>query len=717
MNSPGVVEHLAVGEVTPGDDVDASPRLQRLLRRPPDAAASTPTTRVDGDNHFATVAQPLIVPPPPICTTTVSTRRVLEEQLERRGALAGRDERVVERRHVDAGRAPARTRAPPRPGGASSGRRSRPRRRNPPSPRASRRGASSGMRIAARTPSSRAEIATACAWFPGADRAHAARPLVVRQRRHERVRAAELECPAALEGLALEQHVRAHARVERARRHHRRPVRDAVEHLRGGPNIVKKSFGIRGDRMRRSTRAMPTPRVLLPLLALALAALLPASAAAEEKLLTLYSPAIETAPYVHETHQLPLRPNGVEAPAEPGYVTGIKEQVLVDSKDPDAKPLNNAKFMIHHFLYWAPGRVDQAPGSCWGASGFVAGRGEEHPDGDFSAFTPPEVRARYGITNRTAAGHRAGVAPDGDGDEPRQEAEDRLGAHEDLVHDRAARAGLARRRRQLPPPRQRDGLRRPGRRRAGQPSTSTSRAGRSRPASTGASSARLNHQHGGGKYHTLRSVSCDRELFRSQVYHAPPEPHLQHDPPDPPRARADRRRDVPLASRGSRSPRARSSSAARCTTTRTSTSRRWASGSSTWCATRACERCGAIPGDLREVNRPKRFDSTPNYALRVPQLAPPPMSALRPLGRSPLLVEDAGFARGRITAQRRPAGDVALRRRHAAHGDRRQRPDGLLLALHRRTRGDYTITPRRRGTYRLTCLVHPTRMGQTLVVR
>ena len=36
--------------------------------------------------------------------------------------------------------------------------------------------------------------------------------------------------------------------------------------------------------------------------------------------------------------------------------------MLVDSKDPNAKPLPIGKMMIHHFLYFAPGRVDQAPG-------------------------------------------------------------------------------------------------------------------------------------------------------------------------------------------------------------------------------------------------------------------------------------------------------------------------------------------------------------------
>ena len=64
-----------------------------------------------------------------------------------------------------------------------------------------------------------------------------------------------------------------------------------------------------------------------------------APAGAEEKLLTLYSPPIDSEPYVHKSTTVPLKPDGVEAPAEPGYVLGFAEQVLVDSKDPDAEPL------------------------------------------------------------------------------------------------------------------------------------------------------------------------------------------------------------------------------------------------------------------------------------------------------------------------------------------------------------------------------------------
>src|SRR5690349_13475999 len=102
-----------------------------------------------------------------------------------------------------------------------------------------------------------------------------------------------------------------------------------------------------------------TARVLLLVVLCALLGAAPARA--DEQLMTLYSPAIKTSPYVHDTHWVGLRADGVQAPAVPGYITGFAEQVLVDSKDPDAKPLDNAQMMIHHFLYYAPGRVDEAP--------------------------------------------------------------------------------------------------------------------------------------------------------------------------------------------------------------------------------------------------------------------------------------------------------------------------------------------------------------------
>ena len=77
---------------------------------------------------------------------------------------------------------------------------------------------------------------------------------------------------------------------------------------------------------------------------------------------------------------------------------GFQEQVLVDSKDPDAKPLPVTKMMVHHFLYYTPGRVDPGPGGCLGGD-FLGGRGEEHPNGQFDGVSPPDQRARYGVHN------------------------------------------------------------------------------------------------------------------------------------------------------------------------------------------------------------------------------------------------------------------------------------------------------------------------------
>ena len=61
--------------------------------------------------------------------------------------------------------------------------------------------------------------------------------------------------------------------------------------------------------------------------------------------------------------------------------------------------------MVHHFLVFAPGRVGQMPGSCWGQSGFIGGRGEEHPVRGVSRVrTSRSFRRRYGINNRLPDG-------------------------------------------------------------------------------------------------------------------------------------------------------------------------------------------------------------------------------------------------------------------------------------------------------------------------
>ena len=93
----------------------------------------------------------------------------------------------------------------------------------------------------------------------------------------------------------------------------------------------------------------------LPAAVLAVASILfvaAPAAQAKERLLTLYSPKINSLPYVHDTHEVTLEADGVGAPKQPGYILGYKEMALVDSKRPDAKPLPIAKMMVHHFLYF-----------------------------------------------------------------------------------------------------------------------------------------------------------------------------------------------------------------------------------------------------------------------------------------------------------------------------------------------------------------------------
>jgi plastocyanin len=44
-------------------------------------------------------------------------------------------------------------------------------------------------------------------------------------------------------------------------------------------------------------------------------------------------------------------------------------------------------------------------------------------------------------------------------------------------------------------------------------------------------------------------------------------------------------------------------------------------------------------------------------------------------------------------------------------------PRGFSSVYLGKTRGDYTVTPKVKGTYKLVCLIHPTTMAQTLEVK
>jgi hypothetical protein len=389
--------------------------------------------------------------------------------------------------------------------------------------------------------------------------------------------------------------------------------------------------------------------------------------------------------------------------------------VLVDSKDPGAKPLDNAKFMIHHFVFFAPGRVDQAPGSCWGNLGFIFGRGEEHPDGDFSSFWPAEARARYGITNRTAQG----TAPAW-----------RLTA---MVMNHIKRPKRVYVRTRI---RYTDELRQPvtplvvgncgqlingmaydvpgG---GGPGSEYVDESSWTVPAGLkGRIVMATNHQHGGAKNHTLDNVTCGRRLADSQVYYGAPD-HIYNT------IRPILHEPGPIATGAYRSIEGIPISAGEVLHRRAihDNANLHVASMGFWVLHVAQDdsvgRCDPMPGDVREVNRPERFDRTPNHGLRVPQLAPPRPGRPRPVGARSLLVRDTGFAPGRVAGRLgRPItweiDGLAPHTVTVANG-----PTGFSSLYSGLVRGRYTFTPRRRGTYRLTCLIHPTTMGQTLVVR
>lgn len=447
--------------------------------------------------------------------------------------------------------------------------------------------------------------------------------------------------------------------------------------------------------------------------ACALLALAPA-ASAEEKVLTLYSPKMHAEPYVHISQSAILRPDDREAPARPGFILGFKEQVLVDSKDPDAKPLPIGKMMIHHFLYFAFDRVDQAPGSCWGSSGFIGGRGEEHPSGDFTRRSSPQFRDRYGIANRNTQGNapvwsltamvmnhykrpkdfyvrtkvwyttepRASMMP--------------------LVVGNCATLG--------------NGMSYdvPG----GGPKGSeyvdqtefTVPSGLNGRIVLGAS-----HNHGGGKYQTLSSRTCDRGIFKAPVYHGLPN-HVYntirpilHEPGPIANGTFASYDGIPIAEGEVLQRRAVHDN-----------HNLHVASMGFWALMvvrdESVKRCDPMPRDVTEVMKPRRWDKTPPWDAVVPQLVNPGGRLTRFAGGE-LPVGDNFFRPGRLLAR---AGEQVTWRftgsePHSvtvANG-----PRGFSSRYLGRAEGTYSYTPRVKGTYRLTCLIHPTQMGQTLEVR
>ena len=430
-------------------------------------------------------------------------------------------------------------------------------------------------------------------------------------------------------------------------------------------------------------------------------------------MLTLYSPKIDSLPYVHDTHNVTLRANGREAPAEPGYILGFKEMALVDSKDPNAKPLPIAKMMVHHFLYFAPGRVNDAPGSCWRGSGFIGGRGEEHPLGRMMKGIPKPFRDRYGIANRTADGAAPGLAPDRDGDEPLQAAEELLRPHQDPLHDRAARALAAARDRRLQPGSQRDVLRRRRRRRARLRATSTRAPGprpstaasspRSRTSTAAASTSCSRARRATGGSSRRPSTTAARATRTTRSGRSCTSPGRSGTAPTPRRP-------------ASRSPRARCCRRAAVHDNHNLHVASMGFWITMFVRDDSVQRCGPLPDDIVEINRPKRFDRTPDHDLVVPQLARPRgRSARSTAARSRSATTSSGRRGSPRASGRRSRGASTAQLPHTvtvANG-----PRGFSSIYWGQTAGTYSVTPQCPAPTSSPAWCTRRGMAQTLVVK
>lgn len=444
---------------------------------------------------------------------------------------------------------------------------------------------------------------------------------------------------------------------------------------------------------------------------LALAMSTPASAT--EQLLTLYSPAIQSLPYVHRSEFVALKPDGKQAPAQPGYILGFQEMALVDSKRPDAKPLPVDKMMIHHFLYYANGRSDAGPGGCLG-NGFIGGRGEEHPSGRFDSVWPAEQRARYGIRNATPAG----AAPDwslmtmvmNHYKRPKRfyvrtkvwyTTEPREQLYPLTVGNCAHFAnGMA--------------YDVPGGGAKG--STFTDRSTWTVPFS-GRILGGGSHHHGGALRQTLRSVTCGRTLFDAKAYYGDPDhPYntirpILHEP-------------GPIANGTFRSTQGLPVTEGEVLEREAvhSNEELHVAAMGFWVLPFVRDDtvtpCAPLPDDVREVTVPPSYDTSAPYVFDrlVPQLLAP-RGPWRAFDGKVIPVGDQWFRPQKLTAKVGEKITWEFRGYEPHSVTVANGPRGFSSNYLGVTRGQYSFTPTVPGTYKLTCLIHPTTMSQTVRVR
>jgi hypothetical protein len=437
-----------------------------------------------------------------------------------------------------------------------------------------------------------------------------------------------------------------------------------------------------------------TRKLVLPILALLLLAAAPAQAA--ERKMTFYSKAIDVMPYTGEQNYMPLAANGKEAPAEPGWITSLKVDV-VKKRTADAKALSIQDVMIHHIVLHAQDAVwSDKPGvGCFNQ--FYA-EGEENQE-------MPKV-GDYGLRNATASGEaptwflthmlmnhrgypfkvyvRTRITYS---DTPKTELTPLWLDTEDCNVDptytvRGNGVGDA---------------------------THYDRQDWTVP-TDGRIIGAQGHLHGGGKYQSLRNMSCgNRELLRSRAYYGFPNhifyrvrPML-HEPSPISMSRTVSPQGIPVNA----GDRLRLTAAYDNGLPHT----RVMSIMMGYLAPGEVDGCEAAPDDVVVQDVPDRYRK-PYPRYRVPLMAPP-TGPFKPLGNG-IGVGDYFFSKRRVVVER--GTEVTWKfdatRQHdvsVANG-----PRGFSSEWIRK--GEYTYTPRRRGVYSLYCTLHPGLMSQQLKV-
>jgi hypothetical protein len=417
--------------------------------------------------------------------------------------------------------------------------------------------------------------------------------------------------------------------------------------------------------------------------------------AAEEKL-TLYSNPIDVAPFTGEQYTVPLPANGEQAPAEPGWITSIKVDV-VKKRTESAKALSIQDVMIHHIVLHAPGAKWGAPrANCF--SNFFA-MGEENQE-------MPRT-GDYGIANMTASGE----APDWflthmlmnhRGYPFKVYVRTRI-TYSDTPKTELTPLWIDTEGCDVDPTYTVEGDGRRG-------STDFDRSLYEVPMD-GRIIGAQGHLHGGGKYQTLRNTSCANDrLVKSRGYYGHPDhifyrvrPML-HEPSPISMSRTISPSGIPVSAGDQLELTAAYDNGLPHT--------RVMSIMMAYLVPGEVDGCQEPPDDLITQDVPKSYRK-PYPRFRVPLMAPP-TGPFKPF-EDAIGVGTYFFANRRVVVER--GTEVTWRfnanRFHdvsVASGPRGFSSEWIQ-------NGEYSYTPRKRGLYSLYCTLHPGRMSQELKVK